>query len=79
MNFIFFLFFLIIGIGVVILLFIMGFLRTIFGFGRKKSAFPGQEDNSDKKQRNPFSSSKRRSKVFDKQEGEYVDYEELKD
>lgn len=79
MNLLFFLFFLIIGIGVVILLFILGFLRTIFGLGRRKNAFPGQEGNSDKKRGNPFSSSKRRSKVFDKQEGEYVDYEELKD
>lgn len=79
MNFLFFLFFLVIGIGVVILLFIFGFIRTIFGFGRRKNTFPGQEGNSDKNQGSTFSSSKRGTKVFDKQEGEYVDYEELKD
>ncbi|MEA4936836.1 hypothetical protein SDC9_156665 [bioreactor metagenome] len=79
MNFLFFLFFLVIGIGVVVLLLILGFLRTIFGFGRRKNTFPGQESDNNKRNGNPFSSSKQKAKIFDKQEGEYVDYEELKD
>lgn len=79
MSFLFFILFLIIGIAVVILLMVLGFLRTIFGFGRRKNSFPGQEENKENTSENNFRSSKQNSKIFDKQEGEYVDYEELKD
>lgn len=79
MSFIFFILFLVIGIAVVILLMIFGFLRTILGFGRRRDSFPGQENAQERASRNPFKSSKEKPKVFDKQEGEYVDYEELKD
>lgn len=79
MSFLFFILFLVIGIAVVILLMVFGFLRAIFGFGRKRNAFPGQEENKGKTTGGTFRSSKQNPKVFDKQEGEYVDYEELKD
>jgi len=79
MSFLFFLLFLVIGIAVVILLVVFGFLRTIFGFGRRRNPFPGQENNEERTSRNPFKSSKQKPKVFDKQEGEYVDYEDVKD
>lgn len=79
MSFLFFLLFLVIGIAVVILLIVMGFLRTIFGFGRRRDSIPGQEENKEKTSGNNFRSTKKSPKIFDKKEGEYVDYEELKD
>lgn len=79
MSFLFFILFLVISIAVVALLMIFGFLRTIFGFGRRRKFFPGQEENNDRTSGNNQRSSKRNPKIFDKQEGEYVDYEEVKD
>jgi hypothetical protein len=79
MSFLFFLLFLVIGIAVVILLVVFGFLRTIFGFGKRRNSFPGEENHEERTSRNPFKSPEQKPKVFDKQEGEYVDYEDVKD
>ncbi|MDR1585631.1 MAG: DUF4834 family protein [Prevotellaceae bacterium] len=53
-------------------IFALGLLRSIFGFGNKRTRQEEREtlfdaDNQDKQ------------KIFDKSEGEYVEYEEIKD
>lgn len=55
-----------------IFLFVLGFIRSIFSFGRKKTS--NQTENAD----NSYQQQKQRSKIFDKNEGEYADYEEIK-
>ena len=79
MSFIFFLLFLIISIAAVILLFVLGIIRTIFGFGRKRNPFPGEEAPKQRTSGNPFQQKEDKPKVFGKKEGEYVDYEEIED
>jgi len=80
MGLLFSLIFFVFIVGVVILLFILGFLRSIFGFRRRKDPFAdGQSFNEEQRERyNPFKSSKDKKKIIDKDEGEYVDYEEMK-
>lgn len=80
MGFLFSLIFFVFIVGVVILLFILGFLRSIFSFRRRKEPFAdGQNFNDQQKDRyNPFKSSKDKKKIIEKDEGEYVDYEEMK-
>jgi hypothetical protein len=77
MSFLFFILFLIIFIGIAILLSILGVVRNILGFGRKRNPFPG--DNNPNDNRSDFDSRKTQQKVFGENEGEYVDYEEIKD
>ncbi len=48
----------------------MGFVRSLFNFGKPKN--PLNDQPSDQ-----FEQSSSKSKVFDKKEGEYVDYEEV--
>jgi uncharacterized protein HemY len=66
--------FLIIFVLVIVLLVIstvFGFIRSIFGFGRKNI------QNENYQSQNPEQQAGK-SKLFDKSEGEYVDYEEIK-
>lgn len=70
MSFIFGILFFIFLIGLFILLIVLGFIRSIFNFGRRKPT--NQQDNSD-----TFTQTQGKSKVFDKKEGEYVDFEEV--
>lgn len=79
MSFILFIIFLVLIFGLVILLSVLGFVRTIlssiFGFGRRKNTYqtePNQQHSTTNKQGG-------RHKIFEKSEGEYVDYEEVKD
>lgn len=65
----FFLFLLIFGLF--ILLIIVSFFRSLFSFGRKKPSRPASERDAEFTKRNV------REKIFDKNEGEYVDYEEI--
>lgn len=80
MGFLFSLIFFVFIIGIVILLFVLGFLRSIFGFRRRKDPFSnGQNANGNQNERyNPFNSAEKSKKIIDKDEGEYVDYEEMK-
>ncbi|MBP9017309.1 MAG: DUF4834 family protein [Paludibacteraceae bacterium] len=73
MHLIFSILILIVFIGVLSLLFVLGFVRSLFNFGRKsKKGNQPKEDNS------VFShSSKKKKKIFDKNDGEYVDFEEI--
>jgi len=50
---------------------IFGFIRSIFSFGKRNT----QTQDS---QSQDFQQPTTKSKIFDKSEGEYVDYEELK-
>ena len=71
LGFLLFVFVFIIFIGLIIISSILRFLRSIFGFERKNNQ--NQSAQSDN-----FHQSTSKSKIFDKSEGEYVDYEELK-
>ena len=80
MGFLFSLIFFVFIIGIVILLFVLGFLRSIFRFGRRKDPFSNSQNfNGEQDNRyNPFKTRERSKKIIDKNEGEYVDYEEMK-
>lgn len=76
MGFLFSIFIFGIAILFVILLFVLGFIRTvfsgIFGSGR-------QSRNDEYPPQSNFGKSKTNSKkVFEQNEGEYVDYEDIK-
>ncbi len=78
MSFIFFIIVLILVFGAVILFSVIGFIRsvfvTLFSFGRNKNKYatnPGHSSYNDH--------SKPKTKVFEQTEGEYIDFEEVKD
>jgi len=77
MGFIFFIIIFFIILGIVILLIILGVVRNILGLGRKKAPFKGE--NNTTSHQSTFNSRKQQQKVFGDKEGEYVDYEEIKD
>ena len=58
-------------IGLFIVFSIFGFIRSIFGFGKRSNP---QNQHSDS-----FEKAASKSKIFGKQEGEYVDFEEVKE
>ena len=69
-----FLLFILIFVLVIVLIVIstvFGFIRSIFSFGKRNN----QSQNS---QPQDFDQPVNKSKIFDKTEGEYVDYEEVK-
>lgn len=66
------LFFGLIFVVLLILLFVLGFIRSIFRFGKTKNTSSAQDSYAEKPQ------GPSRSKVFSKDEGEYADYEEIK-
>lgn len=73
MGFFFSLIFFIFIAGVVVVLFLLGLLRSLLGFRkdiRKNSKKKAVEYGSPRK-------TKSKKKIFDKDEGEYVDYEEV--
>jgi hypothetical protein len=81
--FFFFLFILFLGISIV-----GSVLRSVFGFGRKshqahRQTYSKEEPTADRQendgQEEYSSTSKKRKKIYTKEDGEYVDYEEVKD
>jgi len=70
MGFIFSFLFFILVIGLVILFAVVGFLRSIFGFGKRKDPLQDQHTQ-------PFEKPAEKGKIFNEKEGEYVDYEEV--
>jgi hypothetical protein len=73
MHLIFSILILIVFIGVLSLLFVLGFIRSFLSFGRKS-----KKGNQPKEDNTVFShSSKKKKKIFDKTDGEYVDFEEI--
>jgi len=74
MHLIFSILILIVFIGVLFLLFVLGFIRSFFNFGRKsKKRKQSKGDN------NIFTHSSKKKKIFDKNDGEYVDFEEIEE
>ena len=79
MSFIFFIIFIVFLFGVIILFSILGVIRSvlsaIFGIGRRKNNYQTEPNQ----QYNTNNSDQNKTKVFEPSEGEYVDYEEVKD
>lgn len=59
---------------------IAGIVKAIFGIGRNKPANGRDKGSQSNNREYPQSDdTDKRKKIFDKNEGEYVDYEEIKD
>lgn len=58
-------------IGLFLVAIVLGFLRSIFRFGGRKTTTKNTNDFE------PTHEQQKSKKVFDKNEGEYVDYEEV--
>ena len=71
MGFIFSILIFILFIGLFLIIAVLGFVRSIFSFGKKKNSM---QDNQRKDVEQPAP----KSKIFDKKDGEYVDFEEIK-
>jgi len=72
MSFIFAILIFILFVGLFIIMSILGFIRSLFSFG-KKNRTSGNTQPQDMDQPND------KTKIFDKSEGEYVDFEEIKE
>ena len=72
MGFIFTILLIFIFVVVLILSIAMNFLRSLFGFGRRKNR---QEQTDTFSDNTPTD----KQKIFDKTEGEYVDFEEVEE
>ncbi|MEG2514503.1 MAG: DUF4834 family protein [Bacteroidaceae bacterium] len=57
-----------------------GILKLLFGFGRKRT-YQQQNPHENRRDSQPSSDTpiQKTKKVFDKDEGEYVDFEEIKE
>lgn len=58
-------------IGLFFVAIVFGFLRSIFRFGGRKRQQPNPQDFE------PTQQNSKTKKIFEKNEGEYVDYEEI--
>ncbi len=78
MNFLFFIVILVLLFGAIILFSVLGFIRSvfsaIFGLGRRRNSYQTSPD-----QPSYQADPKSKTKVFAPTEGEYVDFEEVKD
>ena len=72
MSIIFAILLVILFFGLFIIMSVFGFIRSIFTFGKNNRTTP---DNQPQDYEQPNA----KSKIFDKKEGEYVDFEEIKD
>jgi len=72
MSFIFAILIFILFVGLFIIMSVLGFIRSLFSFG-KKNRTSGNTNSQVMDQPND------KSKIFDKSEGEYVDFEEIKE
>jgi len=74
MSFIFSFLIIILVIGLFIIISVLGFIRSflgsIFGFGKHKNSTQNSQSQD-------FQQPTSKSKIFDKKEGEYVDFEEM--
>ena len=71
LGFLLFILIFILFIGLMIISSIFGFVRSIFSFGKRNTQTPDSQSLD-------FEQPTTKSKIFDKSEGEYVDYEEMK-
>lgn len=72
MSFIFAILFFVLFLGLFLILSVLGFLRSLFSFGKRN-----RTDQSSHTQ--DFEQPVNKTKIFDKKEGEYVDFEEIKE
>ncbi|MDD4967914.1 MAG: DUF4834 family protein [Paludibacter sp.] len=72
MSFIFAILLFVLFFGLFIILSVFGFIRSLFSFGKRNN--PSQDS-----QPGNFEQPSGKSKIFDKKEGEYVDFEEIKE
>ena len=70
LGFLLFIVVFILVIGLIIISTVLGFIRSIFSFGRRSNQSQNSESES-------YEQPSAKSKIFDKNEGEYVDYEEV--
>ena len=70
MSFLFSIFIFILFVGLFIIIAVLGFVRSIFRFGKNKNPM------QDKSERD-FEQPAAKHKIFDKKDGEYVDFEEI--
>ncbi|MDD3078766.1 MAG: DUF4834 family protein [Paludibacter sp.] len=77
MGFLMSIVFIVLVIGLVVVLSVFGLIRsvfiTLFGFGRQKRAYQSQAAGNQ-----TYSNRSNKKKVFGDNEGEYVDYEEIR-
>ncbi len=85
LHFLFFLFFIVIVIFLAGLSIVGSIIRTIFGLGRRPSAKQSQSNRQSYSQQEQQENSKAQTstppihkKIFADDEGEYVDFEEIK-
>ncbi len=71
LSFLFFIVIFILVIGLIIISTVLGFIRSVFSFGRRNNQTQSSEPED-------LGQTSSKSKIFDKNEGEYVDYEEIK-
>lgn len=71
LSFLFFIVIFVLVIGLVIISTIFGFLRSIFSFGKRNTQAQSAQSQT-------YEQPTSKSKIFDRNEGEYVDYEEIK-
>lgn len=71
LGFLLFIVVLILVIGLIIISTVLNFIRSIFSFGR-------HNNQTHRTQSQGFEEPASKSKIFEKTEGEYVDYEEVK-
>ena len=75
-----FLFFILIAIFVLGASILNSILRAIFGFGKRSNPSSNNTQSKETNQNeNMADNSAKRKKLFDKNEGEYVEFEEVKD
>ena len=74
-----FLFFIIVGVFILGFSIIGNILRAIFGLGKRTttSSSSQQTNSSQQSRKQKVSDPVQRKKLFDKDEGEYVEYEEV--
>jgi len=72
MSFIFAIILFVLFLGLFLILSVLGFIRSLFSFGKRNR--PTQNTPSQ-----DFEQPNDKTKIFDKNEGEYVDFEEIKE
>ncbi len=71
MSFIFAILFFILFLGLFLVMSVFGFIRSLFSFGkRNRQAQDSHQHNAEQ--------PNAKTKIFDKNEGEYTDFEEIK-
>ena len=73
LNFLFFIIIFVLVIGLIIISTVLGFLRSIFNLGKRNNSATQEHQSQD------FEQPTAKSKIFDKKEGEYVDFEEIEE